>query len=534
VRNEASFPRPAAQPRGHIFAPLRGLVQTGSFIGKEVAEVRRQPKLILSLIAGPFLLLILFGVGYSPKPPLVRTLVVVPPNSEYRAEIERRKEAFGEPFLLEGITSDAAEARRQLENREVGALIFFPEDPYDTIIKGNYAPLLLEFNEIDPFRAQWISYYGYVQTNELNKQLLVEALKQQNSQQHIANLRQSAGAVRDNAAGLRQAVGSGDQGAIAQRAAALEAENARVQTELLTVGQLFGAVAVVGNISQPQETNQGRDLIAAQEASARITQSVGQLRQGGAQGQVSDQQRTLAESIERDAATINESAGRLNLPPAEVVVSPFEPKARDIARLEPSFVNYYAPGVIALLAQHIAVTLSALTLVRERLIGTTEVLRVAPIGVWSIVWGKYLSHFTITALLAAALTAVLHYGLGIPLLGGVQPYALVLGLLIAASLSLGFFISAVASSESQAVQYSLLLLISSVLFGGFFLSLESLIDAVRYGSNILPITHGIIAFQATMLRGEFPPYLALGALAGMAVGLFLLSALLFRRQIRRG
>jgi ABC-2 type transport system permease protein len=518
---------------GPVPAPLRGLVQIGSFIGKEFAEVRRQPKLILSLIAGPFLLLFLFGIGYSPTPPLVRTLVVVPPGSQYQAEIERRKEAFGEPFLLEGITTDAAEARRRLENREVGALIYFPEDPYQQISNGQYAPLMLEFNEIDPFRAQWISYYGYVQTNELNKQLLIEALKQQNSQQHIANLRQSTGSLRDNAAGLRQAVGSGDQGAIAQRAATIEAENAKVQNELLTVGQLFGAVAVVANISDPQQTTQGRDLIAAQEASGRISQSISQLRQAAAQGRVGDQERALAESIERDADTLNGSAGRLNIPPPEVVVSPFEPKSRDIARLEPNFVNYYAPGVIALLAQHIAVTLSALTLVRERLIGTTEVLRVAPIGIWSIIWGKYLIHFILTGVLAAGLTAALHFGLGIPILGGAQNYAIALGLLIAASLSLGFFISAIASSESQAVQFSLLLLISSVLFGGFFLSLESLIDQVRVISYALPITHGIIALQETMLRGEFPPLWALGALAGMAVGLFLLSALLFRRQIRR-
>jgi ABC-2 type transport system permease protein len=359
-------------------------------------------------------------------------------------------------------------------------------------------------------------------------------LKQQNGQERTAALRQSAGSVRENAGGLRQAVDGGDRGAIAQRVATLEAENARLQTELLTVGQLFGAVAVVGNITEPQETTQGRDLIAAQEASARISQSLAQLREGVARGQVGDQERNLSESIERDAETLNAATGRLSLPPAEVVVSPFEPRSRDIARLEPNFVTFYAPGVIALLAQHIAVTLSALTLVRERLLGTTEVLRVAPIGIWSIAWGKYLSHFTLTALLAAGLTAALHFGLGIPLLGGVQNYALALGLLIAASLSLGFFISAIASSESQAVQFSLLLLIGSVLFGGFFLSLESLLEWVRVISYALPITHGIIALQSTMLRGEFPPYWTLGALGGMAVSLFILSSVLFRRQVRRG
>ena len=532
--NESLAPAPPVRRRSP-FAPVHALVQLGAFIGKELSEVRRQPKLILSLIVGPFLLLLLFGLGYSPTPPRVRTVVVVAPDSPYRAAIEQRKDVFGDPFLLESISTDAAAARRQLENREIGAIIYFPDDPYETVVSGNYAPLLLEFNEIDPFRAQWISYYGYVQTNELNKRLLVEALKQNqgaNGQDRVAALRQSAATLREQSAALRQAVEANDRSAVEQRAAAMQAENAKVQGSLLTVAQLFGAVAVIGNVDSPQETPQGRDLLAAQQASTRLDQSLIQVRTAAVAGQ-SDQQRNALGDIDRDTATLGTSTAQLSLPPAEVIVSPFEPKSRDIAELEPNFVNFYGPGVIALLAQHIAVTLTALTLVRERLLGTVEILRVAPTGVWSIASGKYLSHFALTAILAAGLTAVLHFGLGIPILGGAQNYALALGLLIAASLSLGFFISAIASSESQAVQFSLLILIASVLFGGFFLSLESLIPYVRALSYALPITHGIIALQATMLRGEFPPLYTLATLGGMAIALFVLSALLFRRQMRR-
>lgn len=533
MRNDLLVP-PSSLRRRSPFAPIHALVQLSAFIGKELSEVRRQPKLILSLIVGPFLLLVLFGVGYSPAPPRVRTLIVVPPDSPYQQAIDERKDIFGDPFLLAGITSDAASARRQLENREVGALIYFPDDPYGQVIGGNYAPLLLEFNEIDPFRAQWISYYGYVQTSELNKRLLVEALKQQNGQERVGALKQSAGALLGQTASLKQTIDLGDRAAVPERLAAVQQENAKLQSELLMVAQLFGAVAVVGNIDQPQETAQGRDVLAAQQASARIDASLAQLRENVAGGQLNDQSRTLAATIAQDGETTAKSTERLTMPPAEVIVSPFEPKSRDIAQLEPNFVNFYAPGVIALLAQHIAVTLTALTLVRERLLGTVELLRVAPTGVWSIVWGKYLSHFTLTALLAAGLTAALHFGLGIPILGGIENYALALGLLIAASLSVGFFISSIASSESQAVQFSLLILIASVLFGGFFLSLDSLVIWVRALAYALPITHGIIALQATMLRGEFPPLWTLGTLFGMAAALFLLSALLFRRQMRRG
>ena len=38
---------------------LTGSIRTSAFLGKEIAEVRRQPRLVLSLILGPFLILLI-------------------------------------------------------------------------------------------------------------------------------------------------------------------------------------------------------------------------------------------------------------------------------------------------------------------------------------------------------------------------------------------------------------------------------------------------------------------------------------------
>ena len=54
-----------------------------------------------------------------------------------------------------------------------------------------------------------------------------------------------------------------------------------------------------------------------------------------------------------------------NIPP-ETVVSPLIPEYQNL-RKSLSFVTFYGPSVFALLLQHIAVTLGALSLVRERL-----------------------------------------------------------------------------------------------------------------------------------------------------------------------
>ena len=64
--------------------------------------------------------------------------------------------------------------------------------------------------------------------------------------------------------------------------------------------------------------------------------------------------------------------------------------------------------------------------------------------------------------------------LGVPILGDYFLLALTLFLVIFASIGLGFFISTISKSESQAVQLSMLVLLTSVFFSGFFLRLETI------------------------------------------------------------
>ena len=50
----------------------KGFIRLLAFFSKEINEVRRQPRLVLSLILGPFLILLLFGVGYRGGTPNLR------------------------------------------------------------------------------------------------------------------------------------------------------------------------------------------------------------------------------------------------------------------------------------------------------------------------------------------------------------------------------------------------------------------------------------------------------------------------------
>ncbi len=536
-RNNQSVTTP--KPPGLFKRLVRTLVRGNSFIAKELIEVRRQPRLLLSLVFGPFLILFLFGIGYASTPRDIRTVVVLPSDGPPPSNVDQYRDAFAKPFVLDDVTTNGEQARQRLVNHEIQAVLYFPQNAYETVLSGQRAKLQVEYNEIDPLTSQWLNYYSYVQTNELNKRILVEALKQNGvgqggDQQRAEETKALAATMQTDSGALQQALSSGDRNTALDKITAIRQNNARAQQNVITSAQLLGGVALFTNVQNPQQTRQGQALTNAQAAIERIDTNTTRLQADIQSGQTGQQQQELATQITADTGALGQSADQLKLIPPEILVSPFVSESRNISPIVPDFVEFYAPAVIALLIQHIAVTLTALTLVRERLLGSVELFRVTPTGAGEIAVGKYIAYLLLTVVIGTALAAAMHLGLGVHILAGYGAFAIAAILLILASLSFGFFISAISNSESQAVQFSMLVLLASVFFSGFFLGLESLAPYVRVVSYSLPVTYGIRALQAVMLRGEQPPLWVYGALAAMAVGLFLISTQLFRRQFRRG
>jgi len=256
------------------------------------------------------------------------------------------------------------------------------------------------------------------------------------------------------------------------------------------------------------------------------------------------QQETRLSELDGQLGELDAVADQVrNIDPA-VVVSPLRSKTNNLAPIgnlgDPAvnpaqaYVRFYTPAVLALLLQHMMVTLAALSLVRERLQGTIEVFRVSPLTAIQVLIGKYLGYTVMSALILGVLLPLMIFGLGLPFpLAQLGNFALIALLITLASLGWGFLISAVVGSDSQAVQFSMLLLLMSVFFSGFFIPLKSFIAAINYVANILPVTHGIQSFQQILLLNQAPPLITYLWLAGIALVSFVLSWLIFRRQFQR-
>ena len=227
------------------------------------------------------------------------------------------------------------------------------------------------------------------------------------------------------------------------------------------------------------------------------------------------------------------SGGSAAVIPPEVVAAPTEARVTNVAPSEPRVLSYFGPAVLALILQHLAVTLVALSLVRERTSGVIELFRVAPVNAWEVMAGKVLAYLLIGAGIAAITVWLLVGVFQVPMLGDPAALAVTIGLVLLASLGIGLVIAVVSDSERQAVQLSLLLLLASVFFSGFVLAISEFSEPVRALAFTLPVTHGIRLMQDIMLRGGTTQTWEYAALGLIALVTFAASWLGLRRNMAK-
>jgi ABC-2 type transport system permease protein len=219
--------------------------------------------------------------------------------------------------------------------------------------------------------------------------------------------------------------------------------------------------------------------------------------------------------------------------PADVIAAPTDALIDNVAQSQPTVVQYFAPAVLALILQHLAVTLIALSIVRERTNGLFELFRISPITTAELVTGKLVAYGLFAGAVALTTIALLVVGFHIPILAQPGWIALIAGLIISSSLGLGLLIAAVSDSEPQTVQLSLLVLLASVFFSGFVLAINEFSEPIRSLIYILPVANGIRLLSDFMFRGGTVVSWQIWMLVGLSVAYIALAWLLLRRVVAR-
>lgn len=216
----------------------------------------------------------------------------------------------------------------------------------------------------------------------------------------------------------------------------------------------------------------------------------------------------------------------------ELVASPTRAELLNVAPSAPGPVAFFGPAVLVLILQHLAITLIALSLVRERTSGLMDLFRVAPVSPAELMAGKLVAFGILGGAVAAVTVTLLVKVFRVPLLGDPSVLMAAIAAMLLASLGVGLLVAVVSDSERQVVQLSLLLLLASVFFSGFVLSIDEFEPFLRGFAYLLPVTHGIALVGDVMLRGDGTqpaPWIALLTIAAVTM---IGSWLLLRRSMR--
>ncbi|HYX11549.1 MAG TPA: hypothetical protein VE817_06195, partial [Candidatus Acidoferrum sp.] len=136
-------------------SPFKMMTRILAIVGKELVSILRRPGALISLVLGPFLILALFGAGYSGYRRALDTIVVLPANSGLPTDVETYQAVAGEGLHVAEVTSDEAAAMDKLKDQVVDVVIVAPSDIQTTFEAGKRSHIDVRVNLTDPVAASY-------------------------------------------------------------------------------------------------------------------------------------------------------------------------------------------------------------------------------------------------------------------------------------------------------------------------------------------------------------------------------------------
>lgn len=496
-------------------SPFRRVLQVATFLRKEAVDVLRQPRLLITLVIGPFLIMALFGLGYRDEPARMRTMFVVPEASPLNGRVEGYAEEIDNFVEFAGVSSDPHEARQRLLDDEVDLLVEFPDDPLATVLGNERATVTVVHSRLDPVEQTAIRFASQIGIAELNGQILASIVEGgQAFSEPAVDVFSGVTAAID---ALVLAAQTGDESA---RIAAIDALDTSLSRMSLTVRA--SAALTDQLVGEDSAVTEGLRV-----ASDRIRASLADLKADPSEANIDDEGARLRELVTGLHADFQSFAA---VDPS-VLVRPLQSDVRLAVSGDRRVTDWYAPAAVVLMLQQFGVAFAALSFVREKRLGIVDVFRVAPVGPTAALLGKYLAYMLIGSGIAAVLTSLVVGVLGVPIAASVGEVAILLALTLFASIGVGFVISLASATDAQAVQYTMILLLASLFFSGFFLNVDQLHEAAKAVSFLLPVSYGMQLLRDVMLRGAPIDREILGGLVIYGCVMFLLAWIGARRRM---
>ena len=162
----------------------------------------------------------------------------------------------------------------------------------------------------------------------------------------------------------------------------------------------------------------------------------------------------------------------------------------------------FVPGIMGLIFILICAMMTSVSIVREKEMGTMEVLLVSPVRPIKIILAKMIPYFVISCINLATILLIAHYLLDVPMSGGLGGIITISIIYLILALALGLLVSTLASSQVVALLISaMVMLLPMMMLSGMVFPLENLPTVLKPLPYIVPARWYIEAIRKMMIMG---------------------------------
>jgi ABC-2 type transport system permease protein len=185
---------------------------------------------------------------------------------------------------------------------------------------------------------------------------------------------------------------------------------------------------------------------------------------------------------------------------------------------------YTTPAELGLMLEFTVLLFAALSISRERELGTLEQLLVMPFSSWEIILGKAIPVLFIGLADFALMLAMVNVFFGVPVRGSLLLLAALAFGYVLVELSKGLVISVIARTQHQAFLLVMLVGMIDFMFTGYAAPVESMPRILQTLANLIPAHHWLTILRGILLKSSgiqvlWPNVVAL-ALLGVVIGGF--------------
>jgi ABC-2 type transport system permease protein len=163
---------------------------------------------------------------------------------------------------------------------------------------------------------------------------------------------------------------------------------------------------------------------------------------------------------------------------------------------------FLVPGLIAYIAMLTAVVSTALSIVREKEVGTMEQVRMSPVGPLAYVIGKTAPYFVVSLVSAMAIIGLSMWLFDLPMRGSWSMLLVAVSVFLVGALAFGVLISTLADTQQVAFQLAVLTsYLPTLMLSGFIFPISSMPEALQAITYAVPARYFLIALRGIVLKG---------------------------------